>query len=82
MLASSPSFWEGRREPAFFSLLTKEHQTRTVITMFFTGKRKVIIYILIASLALSAILLSLGTGLAVANTINLKNNEEFGEEVT
>lgn len=50
--------------------------------MFFTGKRKVILIILITSFALSSILLSVGMGLAVAKTINLKNNEEFGEEVT
>jgi penicillin-binding protein 1A len=50
--------------------------------MFFTGKRKIITYILIGSLGFSAVLLSLGLGLALANTVNLKNNEQFGEEVT
>lgn len=50
--------------------------------MFFTGKRKILILILIFSLGLSSLLLSTGLGLAVANTVNLKNNEQFGEEVT
>ena len=50
--------------------------------MFFTGKRRVIISLLIAFLFLSSLLLSLGMGLAVAKTVNLRSNEEFGEVTT
>ncbi len=82
MLASNPIVLGRPAYAGLFSHLTKKSQTRTVITMFFTGKRKVIIYILIACMGLSSVLLSLGMGLAVAKTVNLKNNEEFGEVTT
>lgn len=60
--------------------MTNNPVTRTFKTMIFSGKRKVILLVLVSSLALISIGVGISTGLVVATNYNILNMENFGED--